>query len=1141
MTTPASDGYRQTCLPVDEWLSQRLLGTGVVGAERDALVQTAREEFKKIYRDVLDELLDQARGAAAEKQPAAERVTRAEAVSGRDADSRSIREALTGMVADAPTASQPDMAPSGVLPLAESRPGASPLSDTSDRGLTASVREAVGAEVIVRYPEIPEVLVVRAVELYHGLRPVSTFVTAADSAQYVVDVGDVARAGLEHVATGPKHPEVSAVTEAAERAMRTEALRRAEDAERTARGGRSSVAAGAEGFTADDLRALARVQRERNSGDEREKLEQALSLGQAATARAFGNMPMLISESTDPEPYSQQPFEWQVAAVVANLFLDNGVSERTLVAAQETADRLAGRESSSQRNAVRAPGGVRGRNAGHVRGDQPQAGPSANPAAGPHQGYPVNEPDRQAAAPQQNYRGGPGWQFHRQRGWEPDPAYRPPGQERNPAYRYPGYELMDYVPGQGWVPSPNPGQAQWMPPAPDVWRGALPPAQPALRHGPGREGLSVDPRAVGSTEPVNFTLDLMVRQDGDTIRGGQLNVGHSWVAMHTQKGHNKSTTTYGFYPAEFNHDRPFNKYPGVVRENYDDPHIADAKFSVDISREQYNRAVDFIARSTNLEYHLLAYNCTTFAREVYKVAIGRSAPGKTAPGMPDTPAELRKDIERRNAAGSSSRSGLFNPFRRPGGSRDADLNPAGLPLGHALVLGQPRFGGAVEVDSSVVTRSAGTRTQAKRHETLTRFELPDPSRSEVLFGYDVSDTGEIHLLHDGNTVHLPADGWMSYGDDFLHGRGYLLRGDSGWIGQVENWDGLRAELPPSAMQHQLVVHDEQLYIVPAQGSRAVILPLNAIEPAHVAEPSPPAYEEEIPTHGLAGDEQQAASNASSTDDVVGTSRDNVPLGRVGTSHAPQAAGPASATSSGPGLLAFLDAPRGTGTGTPRTDPKEGVSDGLSAHPQTADGIPAPQEQRPAMPRQAAPEAQEARDVGQERVGDGGPGADQSQHVGHDSSNTAGTSGAEVVPLAEDSPATEWLGSLLVRLNEDVRPTVRIWERSAGGHVEVLKDVLAEPGSRSLVFGAQWGNPVWAINMAGTIRWFSLNAEQVPVPHFADGSFASIDIDRRGQLTGPAASVLKTTGPPALHGAKTGFCDLNMGVDLGAVLGWQARA
>ncbi|MGW1047489.1 hypothetical protein, partial [Streptomyces sp. NPDC002547] len=129
-----------------------------------------------------------------------------------------------------------------------------------------------------------------------------------------------------------------------------------------------------------------------------------------------------------------------------------------------------------------------------------------------------------------------------------------------------------------------------------------------------------------------------------------------------------------------------------------------------------------------------------------------------------------------------------------------------------------------------------------------------------------------------------------------------------------------------------------------------------------------------------------------------------------------------------------------------------------------------------------------------------------------------------------------LDVLLAGFGESVRPAVRVWGEPVTGQVKALENILKFPGARSLVFGPQ--GPMWAINMAGAIKWFTLDVQPIPVPQLTDGPVASIDIDHHGQLTGPTAQALQHSGAVALSSAKTGFCDVNLGADWQKTLGWQ---
>ncbi|MFI8008129.1 hypothetical protein [Streptomyces sp. NPDC086010] len=118
--------------------------------------------------------------------------------------------------------------------------------------------------------------------------------------------------------------------------------------------------------------------------------------------------------------------------------------------------------------------------------------------------------------------------------------------------------------------------------------------------------------------------------------------------------------------------------------------------------------------------------------------------------------------------------------------------------------------------------------------------------------------------------------------------------------------------------------------------------------------------------------------------------------------------------------------------------------------------------------------------------------------------------------------------------EDVRPALRVWNRPAADEGAELENVLRAWGSRSLVFGTLPDSPVWAFNTSGRIVWLSVQGDPLASsPRFADGPVVSIDLDNNGQLTGPASDHAVAIG------ARTAFCDLNLGADLQGVLGWRA--
>ncbi len=143
-------------------------------------------------------------------------------------------------------------------------------------------------------------------------------------------------------------------------------------------------------------------------------------------------------------------------------------------------------------------------------------------------------------------------------------------------------------------------------------------------------------------------------------------------------------------------------------------------------------------------------------------------------------------------------------------------------------------------------------------------------------------------------------------------------------------------------------------------------------------------------------------------------------------------------------------------------------------------------------------------------------------------------------LAEEPPDVSTgadAAALVAAFAEEVRPAVRVWTRPVADEVERLKGVLGTPGSRSLVFGALPGSPVWVVNIRGDLRWMTADMQVTVAPVSADGPVLSIDIDNQGRLTGPSAERLREAGrEPAAP--KTGFCDLTPGADLSRVLGWR---
>ncbi|MFF9490335.1 hypothetical protein [Streptomyces sp. NPDC014676] len=138
-----------------------------------------------------------------------------------------------------------------------------------------------------------------------------------------------------------------------------------------------------------------------------------------------------------------------------------------------------------------------------------------------------------------------------------------------------------------------------------------------------------------------------------------------------------------------------------------------------------------------------------------------------------------------------------------------------------------------------------------------------------------------------------------------------------------------------------------------------------------------------------------------------------------------------------------------------------------------------------------------------------------------------------------NPFMQGLEGLLAGLDDEVRPAVRRWDPAAADQVEVLRRILRSPGARSLVFGTRLNHPVWAFrDEHGDISWRTLDVRDIPAPDFADGLFASIDIDHLGRLTGPALEEVRRMGEAARPSPRTDFCALNQGADPAGVVGWR---
>ncbi|MEU3521607.1 hypothetical protein ABZ770_41305 [Streptomyces sp. NPDC006654] len=163
------------------------------------------------------------------------------------------------------------------------------------------------------------------------------------------------------------------------------------------------------------------------------------------------------------------------------------------------------------------------------------------------------------------------------------------------------------------------------------------------------------------------------------------------------------------------------------------------------------------------------------------------------------------------AGSTSGASQLHRPVPRTplwvGGQHDFDPVAAGVPIGGLVeVAGPRRVAGAQWVQG--VPGVAAKGKGVEQWHTFSRVF------GDTEFWYEVSSTGALRLPGGQWTV---TDAWFRYGDDFVHPVGentaLLLRADTGWIGEVMNWVGVRGAWSPEE-PHRLTVTDTGLYLHP---------------------------------------------------------------------------------------------------------------------------------------------------------------------------------------------------------------------------------------------------------------------------------------------------------------------------------------
>jgi hypothetical protein len=200
-----------------------------------------------------------------------------------------------------------------------------------------------------------------------------------------------------------------------------------------------------------------------------------------------------------------------------------------------------------------------------------------------------------------------------------------------------------------------------------------------------------------------------------------------------------------------------------------------------------------------------------------------------------------------------------------GGSRDAGLDPValGLPTGGRVVVEvEPRGDRLSFVDFSE-GKGKGAQDDGIYAVSANWTHLESSTSSAIGADlYQVDGSGRI-TLHDGVTV---GETWVRHGADFIEPQtGMVLRGDSGWLGTIDNADSL---FPALAEYEQYGVFEayhlhadaSNLYLVPEDpAGRAVHI--TGVAVAHVdptavhsvaaepRQPQSPAHEVTAPRLG----------------------------------------------------------------------------------------------------------------------------------------------------------------------------------------------------------------------------------------------------------------------------------------------------
>ncbi|MGW2836607.1 WXG100-like domain-containing protein [Streptomyces sp. NPDC001493] len=116
----------------------------------------------------------------------------------------------------------------------------------------------------------------------------------------------------------------------------------------------------------------------------------------------------------------------------------------------------------------------------------------------------------------------------------------------------------------------------------------------------------------------------------------------------------------------------------------------------------------------------------------------------------------------------------------------------------------------------------------------------------------------------------------------------------------------------------------------------------------------------------------------------------------------------------------------------------------------------------------------------------------------------------------------------LRYRDRIALAKREWRGTVTDEVRRLERTLldAGPGARSLVIGVAPGEHLWAVNVAGEVRWLEPDTARITqAPRSARATVVSIDLDPRARLIQPDPRLL-ATGEEASR-----FCELTLGGDL----------